>query len=483
MESKNKKSKKNQENEEEYHDLDRLSALPDSILSHILSFLDTRSAIRTSVLSERYRLLWTLSQCLDFTLWQSQSVVSFESYVNRVLRLREPSNLTKFRISLHRGVSSEFMQNCVDYAARHRVEHLRIRGFLATGNPVTLPNLLLTSSSLITLHLHNAIRNSIELPMSVSLQNLKTLRLKSFEFSDWNFNGEVFSGCPNLETLVLGMCSIRPANNLKILDVNCLNLKNLEIRHWRSPWRCFDEHIINVRAPKLAFFLFQGHLARVNFDGGLSCMEIACIDLLYPTACFSVNVSERKQRTSEGFFSMLRQLCNVEFLSVSLKTAEVMAALPDLEARTPTIFENLSVLEFTDENGCREKRLPIHIDIHPPEIATDVMIFDFSKQQDCSNGSLLILLDLQKSVIGYFLGLQITIGIRSAFWARTMSSKLLTQDSYYYSDSKLSLFPRIGVTRQSRSVSAIHIEKEKKQKQNQYINIITNSSFSALSSL
>ncbi|KAK6129612.1 hypothetical protein DH2020_036657 [Rehmannia glutinosa] len=226
MESKNKKSKKNQEKEEENHDLDRLSALPDSILSHILSFLDTRSAIRTSVLSERYRLVWNLSQCLDFTLWESQSVVSFESFVNRVLRLREPSNLTKFRISLHRGVSSEFMQNCVDYAARHRVEHLRIR------------------------------------------------------------------------------------------------------------------------------------------------------------ACFSVNVSERKQRTSEGFFSMLRQLCNVEFLSVSLKTAEVMAALPDLEARTPTIFENLSVLEFTDENGCREKRLPIHIDIHPPEIATDVMIFDFSKEKE-----------------------------------------------------------------------------------------------------
>ncbi|KAK6116645.1 hypothetical protein DH2020_049608 [Rehmannia glutinosa] len=309
MESKNKKSKKNQEKEEENHDLDRLSSLPDSILSHILSFFDTRSAIRTSVLSERYRLLWTLSQCLDFTLWQSQSVVSFESYVNRVLRLREPSNLTKFRISLHRGVSSEFMQNCVDYAARHRVEHLRIRGFV-TETPVTLPNLLLTSSSLITLHLHNAIRNSIELPMSVSLQNLGTLRLKNFEFSDLNFNGE-------------------------------------------SEFRW-------------GFVVYGDSLYR----------------LIVSTACFSVNVSERKQRTSEGFFSMLRQLCNVEFLSVSLKTAEVMAALPDLEARTPTIFENLSVLEFTDENGCREKRLPIHIDIHPPEIATDVMIFDFSKFTD-----------------------------------------------------------------------------------------------------
>ncbi|KAI3464381.1 hypothetical protein Pfo_021044 [Paulownia fortunei] len=339
MESKNKKLKKNQEKEEERYDLDRLSCLPDSILTHILSFLDTKSAVRTSVLSKRYQLLWTLSPCLDFKLSEfltesfdsydghvfsqvkNSSVVSFESYVNHVLQLREHSNLTMFRLSLHKDVGLEFMQNCVDYAAQHKVQHLRIRAFVKR-KPVTLPKLLLTSSSLITLHLHNATSHSIELPKSVFLPYLKVLRLKNFEFSDKNFNGEVFSGCPSLETLVLSKCSIRPGNKLKILDVNCLNLKNLEIRYWRSPWKCFDEHMINVNAPRLAFFKFQGHLARVNFKEGLPCLEKACIDLCYPTACFMVNASERKQRTSESFLSMLRHICNVKFLSLSLKTIE-----------------------------------------------------------------------------------------------------------------------------------------------------------------
>ncbi|KAK6116646.1 hypothetical protein DH2020_049609 [Rehmannia glutinosa] len=400
MESKNKKSKRNQEKEEENHDdLDKLSSLPDSILTHILSFLNTRSAIRTSVLSKRYQLLWTLSPCLDFTLSdyhtetsesydgrvfsqvKNYSVVSFESYVNRVLQLREHSNLTKFRVSLHKDVSLEFMQNCVVYAARHKVQHLRIRGCVKE-KPVTLPKLLLTSSSLITLHLHNATSNSIELPKSVSLQNLKTLRLKNFEFSDWSYNGEVFSGCPNLETLVLGKCSIRPTNKLKVLDVNCLNLKNLEIRYWRSPWKCFDEHVINVRAPKLVFFLFQGHLARVDFKEGLPCMEKACVDLSYPTACFMVNASERKQRTSEVLLTILRQICNVKLLSLSLTTIEVMAALRDLQSRAPIIFENLRNLKFTAENIYMEKTMRTENVMQLLEkVASEVVIFDGSKEK------------------------------------------------------------------------------------------------------
>lgn len=333
-----KKSKKNQQK----RDLDRLSCLPDSIITHILSFLDTKSVVRASVLSKRYKLLWTLSPCLDFKLPESQSgsfdsydasllfslgkvptVASFMAYVNRILQFRENSNLVSFRLSLHKDVCLDFVQNCIDYAARHKVQHLRLRGYFKR-KPFALPEMLLASSSLITLHLHNATCNCIELPSSVALPSLKILRLKNFEFCDKNFSGELFEGCPNLETLVLSKCCIRSVNNLKALDLNCSNLKNLEIMYWRSPWKCFDEHMIVVNAPKLAFFKFQGHLVRVNFKDVLPCLERACIDLCYPTACFMVNASERKQTISESFLSMLHHICNVKFLSLSLKTVEVL---------------------------------------------------------------------------------------------------------------------------------------------------------------
>ncbi|KAL2231885.1 UNVERIFIED_CONTAM: F-box/FBD/LRR-repeat protein [Sesamum indicum] len=399
MESKSKKLKRNQERKEERCDLDKLSCLPDSILTHVLSFLDTKSAIRTSVLSKRYRLLWTFSPCLDFKLSEfctrsldsydgyvfsqvkNSSVASFESYVNHVLRRREHSNLTMFRLSLHKDVGLEFTENCVNYAAQHKVQHLRIRGFVKR-KPLTLPKLLLTSSSLITLHLHNATSYCIELPKSVALPNLKVLRLKNFQFSNKNFNGQVFSGCSSLEILVLSKCCIKPGNSLKILDVNCLNLKNLEIKYWRSPWKCYDEHMINVSAPRLASFKFQGHLARVNFKEALPCLDEACIDLCYPTSCFGVDASERKLRTSERFLSVLRDICNVKFLSLSLKTIEILSVLPDLQVCALTIFENLRFLKFTTEDKYREKTMRIETVMRLLErIGTDVLVLDGSKEQ------------------------------------------------------------------------------------------------------
>ena len=45
---------------------DRISKLPDDILTHILSFLPTKDAIGTIVLSKRWNDLWTFMINLDF---------------------------------------------------------------------------------------------------------------------------------------------------------------------------------------------------------------------------------------------------------------------------------------------------------------------------------------------------------------------------------------------------------------------------------
>ncbi|CAL1397304.1 unnamed protein product [Linum trigynum] len=44
---------------------DRISSLPDEILSYILSFLQTEYAVRTSVLSRRWKDAWTRVYSLD----------------------------------------------------------------------------------------------------------------------------------------------------------------------------------------------------------------------------------------------------------------------------------------------------------------------------------------------------------------------------------------------------------------------------------
>ena len=46
---------------------DRLSNLPDAILTHILSFLKTKDAVRTSILSTRWKSVWASVPTLNLS--------------------------------------------------------------------------------------------------------------------------------------------------------------------------------------------------------------------------------------------------------------------------------------------------------------------------------------------------------------------------------------------------------------------------------
>ncbi|CAN0905684.1 Putative FBD-associated F-box protein At5g56440 [Linum grandiflorum] len=46
--------------------IDRLSYLPDSIIDHILSFLDTKLVVQASVLSKRWKCTWKQVYVLRF---------------------------------------------------------------------------------------------------------------------------------------------------------------------------------------------------------------------------------------------------------------------------------------------------------------------------------------------------------------------------------------------------------------------------------
>ncbi|XP_073120945.1 F-box/LRR-repeat protein 25-like [Henckelia pumila] len=317
---------------QEKFDLDGFSCLPDCILSHILSFLDTKSAIRTSILSKRFKLAWTLIPCLHFEfshvimteLEQAMSTAeSFKSCVYNVLQQREHTTLTKFQLSLpDQDAGSKLIEDCAFYAAQHNVQDLKIHGFTEL-EPAKLPRSLLTSTSLISLHLHNAYGRGMELPKSVILPNLKVLRLEKFEFSDKKYDGWLSTGCPNLETLVLSKCWINPGDKLADLDLNSPNLKNLEIEYWSCVWDCLDGCMIDVMAPRLSFFKFVGHLVRVNFKGGLACLDELCIDLFCPSLHLCTVVHECRELNGEFLDHLFQQICVVKCLFLSPNTIEV----------------------------------------------------------------------------------------------------------------------------------------------------------------
>ncbi|CAB4307562.1 unnamed protein product [Prunus armeniaca] len=80
-------------------DKDRISELPDALVCHLLSFLPTTCAVRTTVLFRRWNNVWTCVTNLDFKddrdFWCNHGCDydRFEMFVERVLSLTDPSDI------------------------------------------------------------------------------------------------------------------------------------------------------------------------------------------------------------------------------------------------------------------------------------------------------------------------------------------------------------------------------------------------------
>lgn len=90
--------------------MDLVSSLPEEVLCHILSFLSTKEAALTSVLSKRWLSLWTLVPNLDVDdsvflhpeegkREREGMLQSFMDFVDRVLALQEDSPIKRFSSS------------------------------------------------------------------------------------------------------------------------------------------------------------------------------------------------------------------------------------------------------------------------------------------------------------------------------------------------------------------------------------------------
>ncbi|KAA8524482.1 hypothetical protein F0562_010905 [Nyssa sinensis] len=268
-------SKRQTSHEEEQ--MDRISTLPESVISHILSFLPTKDAVKT-ILVPGFGNLWTCAHNLSFDhcSYHVCGEVDYDNgpeynerflnLIRHVLLLHQTSTIQKFHLkfefslfwSLDEEGDDDFLYaskekrmadeitTWIYFVMRRKVKFLDLDllgcGINEAGCSYNLPNVVLNNDYLIKLNLAGfAIRSHGQ----INLKSLGTILLKRVFLND-KIMGEILNGCPLLEELSLEKCY-----GLGKLNITNPNTKNLIVIHgFRESW--LEISCPNIKSLKIA---------------------------------------------------------------------------------------------------------------------------------------------------------------------------------------------------------------------------------------
>ncbi|KAJ3687244.1 hypothetical protein LUZ61_016408 [Rhynchospora tenuis] len=158
---------------------DRFNQLPDSVLHHIMSFMKARAAVRTCVLSKRWRRLWASLRHLQFDLIESDQNTldwpeGYYEFISRMLQERENIDVHTFCMGdefhkLHDD--DERARKWIDYAVNHNARVIDV----VIEQWSDLPQSIYTCKSLEKLHVY--IENPAPIILPVSQQQLQHHRI------------------------------------------------------------------------------------------------------------------------------------------------------------------------------------------------------------------------------------------------------------------------------------------------------------------
>lgn len=389
-------------------DEDRISSLSDDLIHKILSYVDTRTAVQTTILSNRWKFVWKTLPFLKldgYGEYFNRKEARFSKFVHNVFTNRNhESQILKLELNFKKGIASHLVQSYVNYAISRNVRDLHVdlchHFSLSIFNSNWLKELKLTMRVgsgrvfdsdcwnlpvLTTLHLictHHSYKLPISLlmclpalktlcldhcnvPESFRLPSLRILRLArcdmpqtvwhlpaliSLEMDDVVFPtnmNEFFSVLVSLQYLTL---SFRK-KNMQECFISCPQLLNLELRTSMSTTSTLTGNIV-VMAPKLCSFSCVGIFP---ITCGVSKLENVNIKL---RGCFKHKSKvpwEKLKQYYHRFIFMFPGLCSAKILTLDLETIEALAAVSDFLSRFPSPFYNLKYVKLP--KGFKESSL------------------------------------------------------------------------------------------------------------------------------
>lgn len=345
---------------------DRISRLPDELIHRIMSFLDTKQAVRTCILSKRWNLVWTTLPFLNFRIFDDKFRFIPHFFLNR----NHQSSISELNLCVYAETfPGTILEMLVEYAVEHNVEFLNLDIFCDT-EPFMLSGLSSNTLKKLTLAIEFYESGSWNLPVLTTLDWRCPAMDEYCEFPDsclaclpsltdlhlvrWDLSISSFSfSLPNLTTLCLSECTlsqtiwdfpalvsldmhnvILPENVSDILSA-LVNLRNLTLSlkdsavqrdHFISCPRLMNlnigiksslPHNIVVLAPKLCNFSSVG-IFSITF--GVS--ELKNVDVKLHGSFENLDFNDRKKYFPR-FTSMLSGLGNAKNLSFDMESIQV----------------------------------------------------------------------------------------------------------------------------------------------------------------
>ncbi|XP_071905290.1 F-box/LRR-repeat protein At3g26922-like [Coffea arabica] len=220
----------NQSDREDFQD--RISDLPRSVLTHILSRLTTKDAVATSALSKTWKMKWTCIFNLDFndTSLYSYRVINrerFVSFVEKVLHHCGNLRIHSFHLVCSKSYNACQVTRWIFTALRRGVKNFSLD--YPSGN-FLFPSCFLGSESLEEVTI--SIPWTVEIYPITSFRNLKILRLTrmKFENMDYPHSTELFFSFPALHTFCIRRCTWM---GIKLIRIEAPSLSIFEVSRCR----------------------------------------------------------------------------------------------------------------------------------------------------------------------------------------------------------------------------------------------------------
>ncbi|KAL9322230.1 hypothetical protein ACSQ67_010283 [Phaseolus vulgaris] len=283
-------------------EVDRISCLPDEIICHILSFLPTKEVVTTSVLSTRWKTLWTSVLTLDFEdNWPCFFNTTFASTVGSILDQRKAKSIKRLCLHNHnKSFTIDLIGTLVSTAVSQNLQELDL--FCYCYLEVTLPNTLFTCKTISILKLSFGSTINLNAISSIHLPSLKILHLYLLYLEKDESLMRFFSGCPILEELCYEEVKSNNSTPFKI----CLpSLKKLHLK-------CHDQRV-QIVTPSLEYLQVQETKVCDSLLCNLPTLIKAHVDI-YFDHCEKEYVSK-----------LFNGIHHTKFLELSTYTTEVLA--------------------------------------------------------------------------------------------------------------------------------------------------------------